>query len=1203
MRIGSCFHTLVSGLLVGSFGWAAGPAAGVVLPSSLPLSFEPEAGRDGVETGFLTRAGGHVIRISSRGLEVGPRDRAAAVIRFQGARRDARPEAVEPLPGKVNYLVGADRSQWRTNLPTWRRVRYHGVYEGIDLEYYGNQRDLEFDLILRPGADPGQVRLRIEGAEARLSESGDLVMRTADGALIQHRPVVYQEYGGVRRPVEAEYRRTGRQEYAFAVKDYDRRRKLVIDPVVTFAGTFAAMGATPVGIGRDAAGNGYVAGYLNRYSTALAATPGAYKSSVDDPGSGYVTKLNPGGDMVLFTTFITGESKGLAVDEAGHAFVTGTLTSYSLGPYAACGKAGDGFVMKLGANGDSAAYEMCLPGVTPVSVAIDAQGAAYVAGRTLATDLKVNDKAAQPKSGGRQDGFIAKVDPDGVRLEYLTYLGGSGDDQVIAVAVDKAGQAYVTGSTASADFPAVRARQPLAGSPTVKWSDDRGLHWTQAGRGLPESMPKLLATHPNDRSQLLLSVPRRNGNGEELYRSADAGVSWTPAGPIPTEGIGLFFDAKNPGTYFLASRAGWYRTVDGGANWKAAGLFSYSVSGVAVDERSALVYLADGGVLRRSRDGGTTWEIVDAGGNKVWSVHLDPTNTQVLYVTTYDRKLLRSRDGGTNWSEPRGQYAGPSNPSLYIAPSDPNVLYLTGSDTYMSEDGGESWVPVYNVQIGAVDPADAHLVYMGFDAAVYRLRVEHGQVTERKWVAPGGMRLRFDSGTPARLYAASVFRPDAFVTKLSADGSAWIYSGYFGGNGTELARGIAVDDGQGVWLAGATNSTDLPTTETAAQRLFSESEDAWSGSGSGMAADGFVMKLDSAGQLLQLSTYLGGAKQDDVTGLGLDAQGALYVAGTTSSGGFPFTPDSAVPVPVGGNPKLISGSFLVRIPGGQPYVEYSGYFEQLFSGLVLDGMGNVLLTGTGRSSAAFPLVKDGAVLFEVVRFGEGTGRPEVAAGGVVDPFTMKTRRAAPGSIVAVFGAGLAGQDAVSEEPPLPLELVGTSVTVDGLAAPLMMVSPGRVNFQLPYETQPGRVSQVVIRTAQGESLPAALVVSRAAPNIAVDPESLRALAVNEDGSANGPDNPARVGSVVTLYLTGFGVVENGPATGAAAAEKARAVLASSVKLGKKEGTVEYLGVTPGKVGLGQAEIRIPPLPSSEYPLVLTLDGVKSNWCLISVVAQ
>ncbi|QOY86048.1 DUF7948 domain-containing protein [Paludibaculum fermentans] len=1208
MRIGSCC-SIVLCVLVCGFPVAAEPGSkGSSRSSLLPLAFEPEPHQVGGASGFVTRAGEQVIRVSGWELEINSGVKEPVRIQFAGARRTARPEALQPLPGKVNYLLGVDRAKWRTNVPTWQRVRYRDVYPGIDLEYYGNQRNVEYDLVLQPGADPKQLRIRVDGASStRVSKSGDLLIGTEHGEMVQHRPVVYQEYGGARRPVKAEYRRVANHEYAFAVSDYDARRKLVIDPVVTFTASFGTSGATPVAVGRDAQGNAYLSG--NTSSSSFPLTPGAYQTVSGFRLTGFVTKLNPGGDVMLYSTYVSGRIDGMAVDAAGHAYVTGRLQDRSAPGYAGCGPEPNGFVVKLGRRGDSAEYASCLPEMTPTAIALDETGAAYVAGSTTSPRLAVTPGAAQARSGNGatlgSDGFAGKLKADGQQFEYLTYLGGSADDAIQAIAVDKAGQAYVTGWTKSPDFPVAQARQWEPGGGVLMRSEDAAANWRRAESGLPVA-PSLLVAHPNA-AGVVLAVLQDPGDGiYRLYKTVDGGAAWFPYAPIPVQPAAVLFDTKDDSILYLVAAGTLYRTTNGGANWQPIRLpnSSADVSLTAGRQGSTLYFLALG-TLWRSRDAGDTWSALNALGHGVNQVAVDAVNEQGLYVLGGDT-LLKSADSGTTWAEV-GKDARIAGSKLLVAAGNPSILYASGASTYLSEDGGKNWTLALNAGVSAIDSGDPHTAYQITSQGLYRIRFEGGAATS-SLVLSGKIRsLQMDAGTSSRVYVSAPPAWDAFLTKINSDGSAWVYSTYFGGTGFDVGRSLAVDVDGNVTMVGSTNSTNLPTTESGPQRIFGGALSAWSEAGAdlgaGAAPDAFVAQFDSSGQTLRFGTYLGGTLQEDGLGVTMDWQGTIYAMGTARSAEFPFSADSAKPRGEPGLAGSIAGTFLARIDGSEPAMDYRGYFENFASALAVDAADQVLLASLTRTFEQGQATSAEDLEFKIIRFGESLVRPQVATGGLVDPFTQRTGRAVPGSVQWLSGSHLASGTAEAAGTPLPLELLGTRVLIDGRPAPLLKVGPERIEFQVPYETPADTVVEIVVRTAEGDSLPAALRILKAAPNVRVDLETARAVATNEDGSVNGPEHPAAAGSVVTVSLTGVGPLENGPVTGEAAAGKARAVLPSSVRIGKKDGAVVYLGAAPGQVGVGQAEIRIPMLVSSEYPMVLTVGGVAGNRCLISVVAQ
>jgi Beta-propeller repeat len=333
----------------------------------LPLSFEANHGQTDPRVKFLARGRGYNLFLTSQeavlvvspptgrptapGAGAPPRAVEArsatpsAVVRMQlvGAHADPPGAGHETMPGKSHYLIGRDPRQWRTDIPQYGTVTYEGVYPGVDLLYYGRQGQLEYDFVVRPGADPRAITLAFTGVrDVRLGAGGELVLGVEGGEIRQRAPVLYQEVDGVRQAVAGGYRIEEQQHVRFEVGPYDVSRPLVIDPVLVYASYLGGSGV--------------------------------------DVGSG---------------------------------------------------------------------------------IAVDLLGQAYVTGYTTSADFPTTPGAFQPGHAGSEDAFVAKLDRSGSALVYASYLGGSGEDRGFAIAVDLVGQAYVTGHTASADFPVTsRALQP-----------------------------------------------------------------------------------------------------------------------------------------------------------------------------------------------------------------------------------------------------------------------------------------------------------------------------------------------------------------------------------------------------------------------------------------------------------------------------------------------------------------------------------------------------------------------------------------------------------------------------------------------------------------------------------------------------------------------------------------------------------------------
>jgi hypothetical protein len=283
-----------------------------------------------------------------------------------GANPQAKVSGLDELPGKSNYFIGNDPRKWRTNVPTYAKVRYEDVYPGVDLVYYGNQGQLEYDFVIAPGANPSPITLdvgaglvpargRPQGAPLHVAENGDLVVQADDGEVRFHKPVVYQAFAGsslqgpglgVSNPkskiqdpksIDGKYVLKGNNQVTFEVASYDRSKPLVIDPVLvysTYLGGRERLSGSPfgpvdygTGIAVDSSGNAYVTGSTN--SADFPTTSGTFQTSLVGFGYAFVTKLNAGGSALVYSTYLGGENfggqggTGIAVDASGSAYLTG----------------------------------------------------------------------------------------------------------------------------------------------------------------------------------------------------------------------------------------------------------------------------------------------------------------------------------------------------------------------------------------------------------------------------------------------------------------------------------------------------------------------------------------------------------------------------------------------------------------------------------------------------------------------------------------------------------------------------------------------------------------------------------------------------------------------------------------------------------------------------------------------------------------
>ncbi|WP_077490175.1 SBBP repeat-containing protein [Sinomonas mesophila] len=430
----------------------------------LPLSFVANAGQtdesvryyaQGAGFGFFFTEGKAVLSLAKG-------DRGHALeLGFLGSSPDATLEAGEPAAGTVNYLTAGES---HTSLPTYQQVVYRGLWPGIDMVFAGRDGTLKYEFHVAPGADPGDIRLSYGGADGlALGPAGALLIDTPLGALRDSAPTSYQLIDGRSVPVESRYALED-HSYGFALGGYDRSQPLVIDPALAYSTYLGGSGIDAgLSIAVDASGNAYVTGSTN--STDFPTTVGAFDTTINGDDAFVTKLSPTGSSLVYSTYlggsgFDTGA--GVAVDAVGSAYVTGTTDSADFPTTAGAfdttfNSGNDAFVTKLNPAGSALVYSTYLGGTSfdnGFGIALDAAGSAYVTGETSSTDFPTTASAFDTiHNGGIRDAFVTKLDPTGSSLLYSTYLGGSDDDNGFGVAVDAAASAYVTGATGSTNFP------------------------------------------------------------------------------------------------------------------------------------------------------------------------------------------------------------------------------------------------------------------------------------------------------------------------------------------------------------------------------------------------------------------------------------------------------------------------------------------------------------------------------------------------------------------------------------------------------------------------------------------------------------------------------------------------------------------------------------------------------------------------------
>ena len=334
-----------------------------------------------------------------------------------GANAKANAVGLAPQPGVVSYFIGNDPKNWRSGIPTYGKVNYAQIYPGVDLVFYGNQRQLEYDFVVAPGADPSRIAWRIDGAHASVDAEGNLVLRASNGPATFKKPVLYQLDGDNKTSVEGSFAVAGNQ-VRFRLGSYDHSRALIVDPVLSYASYLAGSANDQIGL-----------------------------------------PTGPGGSSQI------GVSQGLAVDSAGSVYVAGYTYSLDFptkNPYESAppakqfggvnvppGQWPSAFVTKFSPDGSSLVYSTYLGGNNYdylYAIAVDSSGSAYVTGQTNSASFPTTAGAYQTVNPGNISAFVTKLSSTGTGLVYSTFLGGDAYAYANSIAVDSAGRAYIAGN-------------------------------------------------------------------------------------------------------------------------------------------------------------------------------------------------------------------------------------------------------------------------------------------------------------------------------------------------------------------------------------------------------------------------------------------------------------------------------------------------------------------------------------------------------------------------------------------------------------------------------------------------------------------------------------------------------------------------------------------------------------------------------------
>jgi uncharacterized repeat protein (TIGR01451 family) len=890
----------------------------------LPLSFEVNRGQTDRRVKFLARGQGYglfltstgavlslskVSKVADGGNNVSPysssetaQTHAVLSLSLQGANHKPRVRGVDQLPGKANYFAGRDQSKWRIGVPTFARVQYQGVYPGIDLVYYGNQLQLEYDFVVSPGADPRKINLTFSGNETiKVDQQGDLVLSTKAGDVIQRRPIAYQNVNGERSEVAANYRVEG-ERISFELGAYDKTKALIIDPVLSYSTYLGGVGSDQGrGIKVDAQGNAFLTGSTSSIDFPLAGPMKSYGGNTD----AFVVKLNPAGTALIYSTYLGGLGF-----EVGNA------------------------------------------------IAIDSQGNAFVTGNTGSGNFPVTPGAFQNSIDRSLDGFVSKLNATGSALIYSTYLGGDNIDFFLDIAAGTDGRAHVVGRTESFRF-GLTIPLERHGNAVYK-SFDKGINWSASSAQLTATRVNTFAQDPVNWNIIYA------GSNFGIFKSVNGGANWNLTGnpnqQVTFFITSIAIDASNTDIIYAATfNQGVFKSTNGGLTYTAkdSGFSSLAINAIAIDPVTpTTLYAGTNNGPYKSTNGGDTWTLIRNGISgivpRVDEVVLDPANPATIYIGT-GRGMFKTTNGGDLWTAINGgalsTSISPQITALVIDPINPAILYAAGANgqLYKTVDSGGTWTlsgfglpPIIPVTTLAIDPATPSILYAG--GASLHKSVDSGAT----WLQSSAGITNFtitglavDRVNPANVFAGTVIGADAFAVRLDPTGSTLEHLLTFGGDEDDQAVGVALDATDTPYVVGVTSSPNFPVSNA-----FQPTH--------GGAQDGFLGKLNAAGTGFVYSTFLGGRGVDQVRDVAV-RQGSAYVVGITDSTDFPLvTPLKST------LQEFDLDAFVTKFTPSGSALEFSTLFGSQFGfdlglAIALNANGAIYITGQ-TSSFAFPVL-------------------------------------------------------------------------------------------------------------------------------------------------------------------------------------------------------------------------------------------------------
>jgi photosystem II stability/assembly factor-like uncharacterized protein len=1014
-------RSLVGALLLGP--WFCNAAHSPIETNApygqLPVYFEANRGQTDARFQFIARGRHH-------GVYLAPAEAVVALVRpnatesaarflrmsFPGANSRATAAGLEPLPGGVNYFRGSDPSKWQTGVPTFARVRFASLYPGIDLVYHGNARQLEYDFIVAPGADPRAIVLQLEGADRiQLSAEGELILEAAGSRVFQHKPVVYQTVAGSRREVPGQYELTG-NSVRFAVGQYDTNLPLVIDPILSYS-TYLGASRTDVGwsIAVDNSGRAHIAG--ETLSVFKVPPPSGYQTTYgggnDYAGDAFIAKLNATGTGYDFFTYLGGDDLdgaiALALDSAGNTYVTGYTDSrdFPITPNAFStvlpGKdiprtgrpSSDAFVAKLNPTGSALLYSTFLGGCcadTAVAIAVDAGGCAHVAGHTDSTNFPVAYVSGSSNCGiriahvilvtnttpvstnvvsvitnlptlcplqgvlsGGRDVFVTKLTPDGAGLVYSTFLGGFSAETSTGIALDSAGNAYVTGWTEGLDFPVSTNAFQLEATPrsgsiregfVTKFDAVGAVVYSTYLGGAGDDIPARIAvdgagsayvTGSKSSSDFPTTPHAFNRGG--VFKTVNAAGLWLQksAGLLHCVIEALAIEPGNPTTLYAGTPRGIFRSDDAADTWALRnGALGTEVTRAFTFDPAAPAHVFAGtsiGVAFSTNRGGSWFYALT--GRDVRALQFPGNTADTLLAGTRGSGVYRTTNGTATWKSANSGLGNLNVNAFAVPPADPQTVYVaTDGGVYKSTNNGAKWrssshgLITKRSQAIALDATAPETLYLGTSKGIYKTT---------------------DAGTNWALVGAGLTSSN--VTSLAIDPAApsTLYAGTTNGLFKSVNGGVNWTTADAVLVPRFVRTLAIDSSSPATLYAGLRSSNTFGGSN-----DVFLTKLLPDGSGLAYSLAFGGKKADQGWGVAVDTAGRAFVVGTTDSTNFPIANPGLLAARNAGKTDVFMTEF---DPSGATMI-FSGLFggksRDFGYAIALDSAGAAYIAGRTEST-------------------------------------------------------------------------------------------------------------------------------------------------------------------------------------------------------------------------------------------------------------